>query len=252
PMIFGGSSSSTPAATDPSAMGTAPGDASSGAPPMPGAPTPPGMAPDPSAAGGAPATPGAPGAPAGGTAGATATPAQGTTAAAATNATPMEPSRGDPFQPVGYKPPKHVRVVKVIPPIVDFPFERIPGEYRKSGAIVEETEVAQPVRRMAGLLLNERVYAIIESNGSSEIVQPGDMLRDRLAKVERVEQDKVILKTTGKRPKYLTVRMASAPKVDANINSGASSSSGRAGMPGIPGMPGMPGIPGMPGSGRRR
>ncbi|MCE5200289.1 hypothetical protein LLG39_15080, partial [bacterium] len=47
PMIFGGSSSSTPAATDPSAMGTAPGDASSGAPPMPGAPTPPGMAPDP-------------------------------------------------------------------------------------------------------------------------------------------------------------------------------------------------------------
>ncbi len=69
------------------------------------------------------------------------------------------------------------------------------------------------LRRMAGLLLNDRVFALIEENGKTEIVQPGQMLNDGLARVARIEKDKVILKTTGTPSRYITVTMAASPKV---------------------------------------
>ena len=72
------------------------------------------------------------------------------------------------------------------------------------------------MRRMAGLLLSGRVYAILETNGTTEVVQPGDSLNDRLATVDRIESDKVILKTTDKTPRYITVRMAGASHVDTS------------------------------------
>ncbi|MGC8861991.1 MAG: hypothetical protein ACP5R5_04350, partial [Armatimonadota bacterium] len=70
-----------------------------------------------------------------------------------------------------------------------------------------------------------------------EIVQPGDMLEDRLAKVERIERDKVILKTTDKVPKYITVRMTSAPRATASSSGVTTTPTGPAGPP----MPFMPG-----------
>jgi len=131
-------------------------------------------------------------------------------------ATPMEVWRPDPFLPAGYKPPPPGRQPKPKPPIRDLPFQnwsRWVEEKRKP----PPPDLPQPVRRMAGIIVSDRIYAIIESNGISQVVQPGDMLEDRLAMVERIERDKVILKTMDKHPKYLTVRMASAPRTETSI-----------------------------------
>lgn len=158
--------------------------------------------------------------------------------------------RKDPFLPVGYKPPKIKK--KQPPPIVDFPFISLPHPGRDDEAKNAPPEEPQPTRRMAGLLLNGRIFAIIETNGKSEIVQPGDMLSDRLARVERIERDKVVLKTTtGKNPRRLIIRMAAAPQTDTG-GGGAEVGPTRPMGPGMPGMPGMPmpPMPGMPG-GRR-
>ncbi|MHB9038470.1 MAG: hypothetical protein ACYC64_17600 [Armatimonadota bacterium] len=214
PMIFGGGSSSDTTAAAPDA-GMMP------------------MATDPNA--GVPAAP---------SPDASATPAQPVqTAQVSTGVTPMEPWRADPFLPVGYKPPKKEKVRKL--PIVDFPFPRIPLPPKERDE-EQVQDVAQPARRMAGLLLNNRVYAIVETNGSSEIVQPGDTLKDRLAVVEKIEQDKVVLKTTGKKPTYIVVRMAASPRTDLAPVADTPSRSSGGGMrpPGGPMMPPMPGPPG--------
>jgi len=130
---------------------------------------------------------------------------------------PMETWRGDPFLPIGYKPP--VRKVRVTPRIQDFPFERIFTHQRKK---VEGTkaEIQQPSRRMAGILLGDRVYAIIETNGATQVVQPGDYTMDRLAVVTRIENDKVILKTVDEKPRYVTVTMAASPSTQSVAPSG--------------------------------
>jgi len=156
--------------------------------------------------------------------------------------TPMETWRGDPFQPIGYKPRS---VVRVTPPIRDFPFMMLPGVYHKPGVVAEVPEIQQPPRRMAGVLLNDRVYAIIESNGGSEVVQPGDYLKDRLAMVQRIERDKVVLKTVDKRPRYITVRMAASAHQNTPTVSGPAGVS----VPTVPSMrsrgmaPGLGGPP---------
>lgn len=128
--------------------------------------------------------------------------------------TPMQTWRSDPFQPIGYKAPRKGQS-KIKPPIMDFPFTKLPGISVVRTVKREEPEIQQPSRRMAGILLNDRVYAIIESGGTSQVVQPGDYLLDRLASVERIEPGKVILKTVDKKPKYITVRMAASQHVTA-------------------------------------
>lgn len=171
----------------------------------------------------APAGPGTPGGPAAtGVPAATSPGVPGTTAStpAAANGVqvasvkPMETWRGDPFQPIGYKPVKKGPQPK--PHIWDFPYEKLPIRFKVDGGKGkkwEKPEIQQPSRRMAGLLLNDRVYAIIEANGSSQVVQPGDYTTDRLAMVERIESDRVVLKTVDEKPRYITVKMAGSPKV---------------------------------------
>ncbi|MCE5315707.1 MAG: hypothetical protein ABFD49_07910 [Armatimonadota bacterium] len=164
------------------------------------------------------------------------------TAQASTSSTPMEPWRADPFLPVGYKAPVKARVRKL--PISDFPFLRI-SIPPKDVEQIQVQDAVQPARRMAGLLLNKRVYAIIDTSGVSEIVQPGDRLKDGLAVVEKIEQDKVILKTTDKKPKYIVVRMAASPRTDLGTAAGApgNSAAGAARPTGLSGpmMSGMRG-----------
>lgn len=107
-------------------------------------------------------------------------------------------------------------------PIRDFPFTTLPGVTISRKVQKEKPEIQQPPRRMAGILLNDRVYAIIESGTGSEVVQPGDYLKDRLAMVQRIEPDKVVLKTVDEKPRYITVRMASSAHQAAPVisNSG--------------------------------
>lgn len=126
---------------------------------------------------------------------------------------PLESWRKDPFEPIGYKRP--VRMRKAPAPIYDLPIPDMPRWVPNPPEKKEYTENPQPIRRMAGLLLNGRVYAIIETNGTTETVQPGDMLNDRLARVDRIERDKVILKTTDRKPRYITVRMTGAAHQDS-------------------------------------
>lgn len=139
-------------------------------------------------------------------------------------AMPMETWRDDPFLPVGYKPP--TRVVRPVPPIYDLPIPDLPKYHKTASGPTVEQIVQQPMRRMAGLLLSGRVYAILETNGTTEVVQPGDTLKDRLATVDRIERDKVILKTVDRVPRYITVRMAGASHVDTSTPSAPPTSGG--------------------------
>ena len=160
------------------------------------------------------------------------------------SAIPMENWRDDPFLPLDYKPKKKTKIKVPKPRIVDFPFISLPGRIVPGRAenVAEQPEPQQPVRRMAGLLLNNRVFAIIETGGESQIVQPGDMLKDQLARVERIEADKVILKTTSKRPRYITIRMAAAARnTSSSSDSTSSNNSRRVGPPGMP-VPSRPAL----------
>lgn len=179
-------------------------------------------APQPSPGAPAPAAPAATGTPAAGAAPA-GTPAAGGKNVKVASVMPMQTWRDDPFQPIGYKKPQGPKV-KVNPPILDFPFERLPGIERAVAGPKghrEKPELPQPQRRMAGILLNDRVYAIIESNGVSDVYQPGDTLKDRLASVEKIEPDRVILKTADDKPRYITVKMAASPHVEAAASGAA-------------------------------
>lgn len=124
---------------------------------------------------------------------------------------PMETSRNDPFTPPDYRRPVTDRR-KLNAPITDLPIPRMttgrPVIDRGAGPAPEPD---QPVRRMAGLIRNNGLCAIIESNGETQIVQPGDTLNDRLAVVERIEQNRTILKTTGDNPRYIIVGLTPAP-----------------------------------------
>jgi len=207
-------------------------------------------------ASGAPAGPaGAPGGAAVGQPGATGqTPPAGGSATAPAGAAPagavqvasvkpMETWRPDPFQPIGYKPPKQVRVT---PPIRDFPFEQMFAHRRRgSSGNAPKAEIQQPSRRMAGILLGDRVYAILETNGATQVVQPGDYTTDRLAIVQRIEPDKIVLKTVDEKPRYVTVRMAASPVVQSASSAPAPSgpAPGNYGPPGVGGPPPPP--PGM-------
>ncbi len=133
-------------------------------------------------------------------------------------AQPQETWRDDPFLPVGYKPPRK-RVIT--PPIPDFPFFHFePPPVEPPDELVAEPP--QPIRRLAGVMINDRVCAIIESNGVSQVYQPGQTLQDGLAVVDKIESDKVILKTKTKPSRYLVVRLAAAPSSGMSASSGSS------------------------------
>lgn len=147
---------------------------------------------------------------------------------------PMESYREDPFRPIGWKKPS--QTVRPIPPITDLPIPRLPRWQPEEEVKRPAPEPPQPTRRMSGLLLNGRVYAIIETNGRTEILQPGDRLRDGLATVDTIERDKVILKTTSETPRYIVVRMAAAPRTENPV-------SGPTVMPNTPNSIGPGGFP---------
>ncbi len=162
------------------------------------------------------------------------------TGQATASATPMEPWRADPFLPPGYKPDSGKGAPKIKPhiplPPVKIP---IPGIDTKPPP---KPDLPQPVRRMAGLILGDKVYAIIEAGGKNQVVQPGDRLEDGLASVFKIEKDRVILKTADEKPRYLVVRMSQGVRtVDASSGQPMSP------MPNRPRRPG--GFPGGPGEG---
>ncbi|MCC6484104.1 MAG: hypothetical protein IT209_04580 [Armatimonadetes bacterium] len=117
---------------------------------------------------------------------------------------PLEMYRPDPFRPVFGQKPKRAKVA--------FASRFQPPDIRKLKPVVvgqteiEDTLPPQPQRRMAGLLKNDRVFAIIETEGRrSEIVAPGQQLDENLV-VDRILPDRVILRSTRTRtPQYVEV-----------------------------------------------
>lgn len=166
---------------------------------------------------------------------------------------PMESSRTDPFQPPNYRRPV-TDISKANAPIADLPvprmFAAVPAQ---RGTPVSTPEPPQPTRRMAGLVMNNGLCAIVESDGQSQIVKPGDVLNDRLAVVDRIEPGRIILKTTGSSPRQIIVGLTPAPPAaPPSVSPPASPAPGSPppglALPGIPaarpaGRPMLPGVP---------
>ncbi len=176
---FGGGGGGTPDAAAPVA-------------PAPGAPdaasAPDAMPPDPAAPASTPDT--------GGESAAAAAPAE--------KQPPLEEFKADPFQPyVGPKPPRTKPAfmgklpkpdIRKVAPVVLKPEE-------------QEAYIQPPQGRMAGIMKNDRVFAIIESTDATPktaIVKPGDQypFNSDFA-VDRILPDRVVLRTTKtKEPRF--------------------------------------------------
>jgi hypothetical protein len=183
-IIGGGGGDSAPVSPDMS--GGVPGGGTPGA--YTGAPTPAG----PPVPGAAPATPPA------------ATPAVAT-------AGPMLPYRKNPFLPFSGMPSQK-DVIAVVLPMLSRP--RI-----APAPVVEQTQEQQaadimppqPFRRMAGVLWNGRVSAILETAGETDIVRPGMEINrgNSRVRVESITQDSIMLRTLDTRTSmYIKVGMA--------------------------------------------
>lgn len=125
--------------------------------------------------------------------------------------TPMETYRGDPFAPAGQAAPAVSQRARANAPITDLPIIPI-RRVQPIHVATSQLQPPQPVRRMSGLVTGQGVYAIIESNGEKQVVQPGDTLNDRLAVVESIQPNRVILRTTGANPERIAVGLAPAPE----------------------------------------
>lgn len=109
---------------------------------------------------------------------------------------PLEEARADPFEP--YLGPKPKRTKLAFTAQLPKPDIRRVEPLQVRIAQDEDTLGPQPVRRMAGIVKNGRIFAIIvEERGETpdtKIVKPGDMLNEDIM-VDRILPDKVILKS---------------------------------------------------------
>lgn len=213
-----------PAATDPAL----PVDPSGAAPPpVPGTPdmTAPGQM-----GGAAPSTPAVPGTQMAGVPGGD---------EAVPTSSPAERWRMDPFAPQksgrgpAPKPKLYVPMPSVIfPPQAEKPD---PVKYYKP----------QPPRRVAGILYGDKVNALIQTPDGWEIKRAGEKLSDGTV-VERIERDRVILRTAGEEPSFVEVRLAaSLSQLEPSAPSGSSQGGNRRSPSGASRVNMPPALPGM-------
>lgn len=123
---------------------------------------------------------------------------------------PMLPYRKDPFQPLGGRPQPRDYMLHMLPALSR---PRIaPAPVAELAELVEEeTLPPQPFRRMAGVMWNGRVSAILESDGQTFIVRPGMEIPGQKVRVESIHPDHIILKTLDTRtPMTIRVNMGGA------------------------------------------
>jgi hypothetical protein len=231
-------------------LGTSAGASPYGPPGGPGGPG--GYPGPPGAPGGYPGPPGAPGGYPGGpsisgygsdsAAGTDALTGAAGTAATAKKAGPKPPTRKDPFQTPVDQRPEPVSVAAQLPTTnnlyVDYRQERI------MAPTVEQLvrDVPDPPMRMAGALFGNRVYGVLEINGQTQVVNPGDKVG--IYRVERVERDKIVLSRPGPQGRRrVEAQLAGNPALAGQYPTGD---------PGVPGGPAGYGPPGggAPGGGR--
>lgn len=115
-------------------------------------------------------------------------------------------------------------------------------------------DVPQPNRRLAGVMWNGKVSAILETGNETDIVYPGMTLSrgNSHVRVDSIQPSYVMLRTLDTKPARM-IRVNLGAGGNAGSGAGSTMPSGMPGMPtmmpgGMPGMPGMPGgMPGMPG-----
>lgn len=203
--MIGGSTASmpmqqmSPDASMPSPVdqGAAPVTPASPVPATPGQPGAPVTPPSPTPA---PGQPGAPGA---------------TQVATAGVIPPMLPYRKDPFLPLGGFPTRKDVMSMVLPALRRpriAPAPVAPPRF-DAGPSAAEVMPPQPFRRMAGVLWNGKISAILETNGETDVVRPGSEITrgNSRVRVESIQQDSIILKTLDtKTPFYVRVTMSGA------------------------------------------
>lgn len=118
---------------------------------------------------------------------------------------PMLPYRPDPF--VVPRPPRPIRRKPTGPPPPPR-FFTVPPVVASRVIGPEVSEVTGPPRRMAGVLWNDRVWAILESGEAQEaesfIVKPGDIVEG--GRVQIITRDKLVLSGEGKKPRDVYLR----------------------------------------------
>jgi hypothetical protein len=108
---------------------------------------------------------------------------------------PRPPSRRDPF-----KAPAD-QIVEPPPISASLPASNdiyLDSRYKRISTPTPDQfvrDTPDPPMRMAGALFGNRVYGVLEINGSTQVVNPGDKVG--IYRVERVERDKIVLSRPG-------------------------------------------------------
>lgn len=160
---------------------------------------------------------------------------------------PMLPYRKDPFVPLDPTPipTKTDRIIAQIPAA---PRARLfPSAPSLAETAKEEVLPPQPTRRVAGVMWNGQVSAILETNGQYDVVRPGSVVNKGNSKVvvEKIQSDSIVLKTLDTdKPMTIKVGLAGSP----SASTGTSTSAPGMITPTMPGGGISPMVPGvMPG-----
>ncbi|HLO97966.1 MAG TPA: hypothetical protein VK171_05165 [Fimbriimonas sp.] len=76
-----------------------------------------------------------------------------------------------------------------------------------------EVPEPQPYRRLSGIVIGDAVLAIIEENGVSRVIRPGEMIPNTNWRVVSIDREKAILRRVGSNrlPREIEVRLETAP-----------------------------------------
>jgi hypothetical protein len=156
------------------------------------------------------------------------------TAAPAKKAGPRPKSRKDPFQTPTDIRPDPVPIANALPPSNDLYVASRREQITAPTAEQLVRDVPDPPMRMAGALFGNRVYGVLDINGQTQVVNPGDKVG--IYRVERVERDKIVLSRPGRRGRRkVEALLAGNPALAGQIPTYD---------PGVPGGPAGYGPPG--------
>jgi hypothetical protein len=155
---------------------------------------------------------------------------------------PRPPSRKDPFKAPNELVPPPVPIAERLPTTPPLYVQNRLEEINTPTPEQFIRDVPDPPMRMAGALFGNRVYGVLEINGQTQVVNPGDKVG--IYRVERVERDKIILSRPSRRGrKRVEAQLTGNPALANQYPTGDT------GVPGGPaGYGGAPGY-GPPGGG---
>jgi hypothetical protein len=163
-----------------------------------------------------------------------------TAAAPLKKAGPKPPTRKDPFKSPDELVPPPVPISEALPATPPLYVEERVREISTPTADQFVRDTPDPPMRMAGALWGNRVYGVLEINGSTQVVNPGDKVG--IYRVERVERDRIVMSRPGRKGRRQVEAQLSGNPALANQYP-----AGDQGVPGGPG--GYPGPGGPPGGG---